>query len=918
MSEANIVAGEVVSVLPPRQLRIRFHCNGEELIGTSLVTCFNAKEGRAFEIGDKVHVHVMDEKTNGVDEEVSVCLTKEYVRVLLVLDINGVLGARGPYQPKQHKRSFYPRPHLESFLSFCLSRFEVGVWSCALRKNIEVNIFPEDSLLFVWDSSNSTNLWPRRSVVSDAKPLFLKELSRIWSSFPCYSASNTILVDNHLEKFERNPMGTCLILPEYSVKHTGDDYLSNESELVRNLSQLCCCTDTSSYIRSHAGTSMLFPEQHQNFKAANAFAAPTTNQQNSKSKQSNNRDNGSKDSSGIWKRGEKIEIASDAFPGPPSSTPATSELLMHYLTLSWGHRVPIAKIHSEFVAKQTLPAPRAITLRRHQMNALRSEEMAVCEKTDGDRCVLVISAKYNTVYSVDRSLHIHVYPSAASSLPEGETVFDGEMVWNIALGCMMYMIFDAVVVNSSITGLTPNLYTRLTSAQQYILSLSSEFPLLVACKQLLPLGDIERVVANMKETDIGFLYSDHSGSSHASDGLLFTPAAKTYFDTLCYKWKPVHLTTIDFAVKVSDVSKIFHRTHFDNCSLTGYSLSGHNMVPICTIQLHAHDTQLLSDLRCSLNNSRKEEYRIVECSFVKGVWYVFKYRPERVSPNSIRTAWNNLECISENLHLEELLSFACTSSAFAQADDVARHYDRLQIGRNRGEVGGDARIAVLRRLNNWAKACMIRHITSGDSGRINVLYDVLESTSTVSVDPTVLTTASPSRRFKQQSFPQVKVADIGCGRGGDLNKWTSSTRVTLYFGIDPSQGIIVNTLSVLIKIESITEAKKRAAELHKRRKQNLQYFEFHVMSATDDAVSVQLECDIKKRFPSHIAAVDVMWCQFALVFDSVYTRLLMCTALFLFIAFKPDECFASNISSSQERWNLLLHISQPSYGAATP
>jgi hypothetical protein len=71
-------------------------------------------------------------------------------------------------------------------------------------------------LCFVWDQDKSTNLWPRSSIVNDKKPLFLKELSRVWEAVPCFSAVNTVLVDNHEEKFERNPLGTCVRVPEWA------------------------------------------------------------------------------------------------------------------------------------------------------------------------------------------------------------------------------------------------------------------------------------------------------------------------------------------------------------------------------------------------------------------------------------------------------------------------------------------------------------------------------------------------------------------------------------------------------------------------------------------------------------------------------------------------------------------------------
>lgn len=108
----------------------------------------------------------------------------------------------------------------------------------------------EDRLKFVFDQEMSSNMWPEHSEVSTFKasnckvldkvsrdkPLFLKQLTTVFSRFPEFHEGNTILVDNHLEKFRGNPENTCCIVPEYTHSNPcHDDVLAPNGLLVQQL-----------------------------------------------------------------------------------------------------------------------------------------------------------------------------------------------------------------------------------------------------------------------------------------------------------------------------------------------------------------------------------------------------------------------------------------------------------------------------------------------------------------------------------------------------------------------------------------------------------------------------------------------------------------------------------------------------------
>ena len=50
-----------------------------------------------------------------------------------------------------------------------------------------------------------------------------------------YDGANTILLDNHLEKFERNEVGTCVVVPTWTSDMADDRALAPDSDLVKAL-----------------------------------------------------------------------------------------------------------------------------------------------------------------------------------------------------------------------------------------------------------------------------------------------------------------------------------------------------------------------------------------------------------------------------------------------------------------------------------------------------------------------------------------------------------------------------------------------------------------------------------------------------------------------------------------------------------
>lgn len=121
-------------------------------------------------------------------------------------------------QPQRIKEHYiWRRNNSNSFLYNCFKRFRVAVWSSAMPHNVHAQVrylFGEryKELLFVW-SQKECEAVPHPDGDKVDKPLFLKNLARVWERFPQYNAGNTILVDNEPRKSRNNPP-SCLHVPD--------------------------------------------------------------------------------------------------------------------------------------------------------------------------------------------------------------------------------------------------------------------------------------------------------------------------------------------------------------------------------------------------------------------------------------------------------------------------------------------------------------------------------------------------------------------------------------------------------------------------------------------------------------------------------------------------------------------------------
>ncbi|KAF5953966.1 hypothetical protein HYC85_006822 [Camellia sinensis] len=229
-----------------------------------------------------------DDKDKGNDnldlslEKLNLCPRKK----LLVLGLNGLLvhrvhsryGVRTNVQIDRHPDGIagnflvFNRPYCSAFLEFCFERFEVGIWSSAREWNIDgvlstITSGLKNKVLFVWDQEQCTDSG-FKSLDNKNKPIFFKELGKLWKDFNLpwprrqYSSSNTLLIEEEPCKALLNPPNTAIFPDSYEVGNDNDTVLGPEGELREFLNGLADADNVQSYVKENRVGQPAITEAH--------------------------------------------------------------------------------------------------------------------------------------------------------------------------------------------------------------------------------------------------------------------------------------------------------------------------------------------------------------------------------------------------------------------------------------------------------------------------------------------------------------------------------------------------------------------------------------------------------------------------------------------------------------------------------
>ncbi|AEC09267.1 haloacid dehalogenase-like hydrolase family protein [Arabidopsis thaliana] len=90
-----------------------------------------------------------------------------------------------------------------------------------------------------------------KTLENSDKPLFFKDLSKVFQCFKGFSASNTIFIEEEPYKALLNPDNTGVFPLSYDPSDTKDNLLDPEGEFCSYLDGLANSSDVQAYIKEH-------------------------------------------------------------------------------------------------------------------------------------------------------------------------------------------------------------------------------------------------------------------------------------------------------------------------------------------------------------------------------------------------------------------------------------------------------------------------------------------------------------------------------------------------------------------------------------------------------------------------------------------------------------------------------------------
>jgi len=287
--------------------------------------------------------------------------------------------------------------------------------------------------------------------------------------------------------------------------------------------------------------------------------------------------------------------------------------------------------------KNTFPGPNPVAFEKKNIDTLHNDVYVVCEKTDGERYLLVnivlngeakciLVNRSNKMYFIDLLFSSEVY--------EG-TVFDGELVTNNS-GESVFLVFDCIVyvgVNYS----QKNHHMRYNCILDCIINKYEYCPtdfFKLKTKLFFQYGpELEKTWEYIKST-----------TENKIDGLIFTPVhhhIKLGRDNHLFKWKCDKQHTVDLLLKYEGKKYI---AYGNNCN-SNYIFK--------IIKPSDESFKNISSFFNKLVKLPKEGY-IVECNYSNETLVPIRIRTDKTSPNNKVTIENTLKNIYENLEIQDL------------------------------------------------------------------------------------------------------------------------------------------------------------------------------------------------------------------------------------------------------------------------
>ena len=300
------------------------------------------------------------------------------------------------------------------------------------------------------------------------------------------------------------------------------------------------------------------------------------------------------------------------------------------------YKYVVQYIHAKWGSKDYFPGPQPVSIEHRHFPVLKGAEYLVCEKTDGERYMMVacmFEGKKKCVF-VNRAFNMFEVPINLKKSVYDGTILDGELYEDTL------MVYDAVWVNGeSVWNL--NLMKRLDAARSIMKSViymkSDQYRL--KCKtfhQMREFGKFMDVYLPTVQQKI--------------DGLVFTPVNEPVrigtHETM-FKWKPQEKNTVDFLMKREPSRET-----------PGFKPG----TPAWRLYVQEKG-KLFFESELPFNRMEDEPWfedgAIVECKYVTWEepmwWKPLKRRTDKNYPNNRRTFYRTIVNIKENIQMKEFL-----------------------------------------------------------------------------------------------------------------------------------------------------------------------------------------------------------------------------------------------------------------------
>jgi hypothetical protein len=300
------------------------------------------------------------------------------------------------------------------------------------------------------------------------------------------------------------------------------------------------------------------------------------------------------------------------------------------------YKYVVQYIHAKWGSKDYFPGPQPISIEHRHFPVLKGAEYLVCEKTDGERYMMVacmFEGKKKCVF-VNRAFSMfEVSINLKKSVYDG-TILDGELYEDTL------MVYDAVWVNGeSVWNL--NLMKRLEAARSIMKSIiymkSDQYRL--KCKTFHQMREFGKFMDAYLPT-----------VQQKIDGLVFTPVNEPVrigtHETM-FKWKPQEKNTVDFLMKREPSRET-----------PGFKPG----TPAWRLYVQEKG-KLFFESELPFNRMEDEPWfedgAIVECKYVTWEepmwWKPLKRRTDKNYPNNRRTFYRTIVNIKENIQMKEFL-----------------------------------------------------------------------------------------------------------------------------------------------------------------------------------------------------------------------------------------------------------------------